>query len=76
MIPEVQIIAEDGKLFVFKNIDKEDKKIFLERCWCVIKNLTVDNILNLSRLWICNKTLGVEYNIELMSLLVDLKNIF
>lgn len=69
-------IFSDGSFYVFKNIDEENNKMFIERCYFIVKNIGVENIMELSRLWISVKYLGVEYEKEIMNILSTMKNIY
>lgn len=65
-------IEEAGKLYIFKNIDGENRKHFITRCQFIVRNIQVCNIIELSKLWVSVKYLGVEYSKEIMNILTSL----
>jgi hypothetical protein len=54
-------IEKDGRYFCFKNENNEDPKMFLEKCWFIVRNQNVDNIHTIADIWIHKKYLGLQY---------------
>lgn len=61
-------IEHNGKGYHFQNDKDENAKLFMARCWCIVKNSHIPNIRQIADIWMNKKYLKVTYpdNIETM----------
>jgi hypothetical protein len=67
----MNIINYKGKMYIFKNIQNENNKMFIDRTWYIVKNINkyddYEYLVKKSYIWICEKYYNVEYNLTNIS---------
>lgn len=75
------VVPYKGITYVFNKTDeKEDDNMFSHRCWWIAKNVssenTIDQLMNMSFVWVAVKFFGVTYDDTVMKNLSTYKDIF
>jgi hypothetical protein len=60
------VIEYKGKMYYYKNTSNILEKMFLDKCWFIVKNIDIDTPESYADLWICVKYYGVEYSNDIM----------
>jgi hypothetical protein len=68
------IIEYKGHMYNFKKSQYITEKMFLDRCWFVVKNFCEPLIDNYADIWISYKYYDSEYPIEVMEKIRDLEH--
>lgn len=63
-------IEYEGISYCFKNEENWDRNMFHDKCLYMIKNKNIQNIDNISTIWVYKKYYGVSYPTAIEKLLV------
>jgi len=69
------VIEYKGRIHAFAKPMFYTEKMFLDRCWFVVRNVTVPDIEALADIWICARYHGVRYDKTVMDRLQKCENI-
>ena len=64
----MNIINYKGKMYIFKNTMEENRKMFIDRTWYIIKNIDnydYDYLEKISHIWIYQKYYNAVYSINI-----------
>jgi hypothetical protein len=68
------IIEYKGRMYNFNKSANFTEKMFLDRCWYVVKNFCEPLIDNYADIWICYKYYDSEYPSEVMEKIKELED--
>ena len=54
-------IEHKGTSYIFENTANENRDLFRDKCWFIVKNRDTPNIIQLSDIWINKKHHGLVY---------------